>query len=85
MKCLKEVDNENIVKDVLETNEISGEMDLLVDHTTSLNECAEMAFGANIMNNLVNLKGASLKNNIFRKVLEFLRQRCVKGLYLINL
>ena len=28
MKCLKEVDNENIVKDVLETNEISGEMDL---------------------------------------------------------
>ena len=85
MKCLKEVDNENIVKDVLETNEISGEMNLLVDYTTSPNECAEIAFGANIMNNLVNLKGASLKNNIFRKVLEFLRQRCVKGLHLINL
>ena len=82
MKCLKEVDNENIAKDVLETNEISGEMDLHVDDTTSPDECAVITFSAKIMKNVVNFLGINLEGAVFVEVLEFLQKRCVNFLHL---
>ena len=82
MKCLKEVDNEHIAKDVLETNEISGEMNLHVDYTTSPDECAVITFSAKIMKNAVNFIGANLKKAVFQEVVEFLQKRCVNSLQL---
>ena len=82
MKCLKEVNNEDIAKDVLETNEISGQMDLLIDYTTSPDECAVITFSAKIMKNVVNFHGQNLKEAVFEEVLEFLQKRCVNSLQL---
>ena len=82
MKCLKEVDNEHIAKDVLETNEISGEMDLLIDYRASPDECAVITFSAKIMKNAVNFTGYNLKGAVFEEVLEFLPKRCVNSLHL---
>ena len=83
MKCLKEVDNEDIAKDVLETNEIRGEMVLNAGATTSLDECAVITFSAKIMKNAVNFIGSNLKKAVFEEVLEFLQKRCVNYLNLI--
>ena len=80
MKCLKEVDNEHIAKDILETNEISDEIDLHVDDTTSPDECAVITFSAKIMKNVVNFRGEDLKEPVFEEVLEFLQKRCVNSL-----
>ena len=82
MKCFKEVDNEDIAKDVVEANEISGEMDLHVDDTTSPDECAVITFSAKIMKNAVNFHGYDLKEAVFEEVLEFLQKRCVNSLHL---
>ena len=82
MKCLKEVNNENIAKDVLETNEISGEMDLYVDYRASPDECAVITFSAKIMKNKVNFFGLNLKEAVFEEALEFLPKRCVNSLHL---
>ena len=83
MKCLKEVDNEDIAKDVLETNEISGEMDLIVDDRASPDECAVITFSAKIMKNVVNFLGSNLEGAVFVEVLEFLQKRCVNSLDLL--
>ena len=82
MKCLKEVDNEHIAKDVLETNEISGEMNLHVGDSASPDECAVITFSGKIMKNVVNFYGYNLKEAVFEKVLEFLQKRCVSSLQL---
>ena len=84
MKCLKEVDNEDIVKDVLEITRTSGEVNIHVDgrHTVSPDECAEVTFSAKIMKNLVNFSGYDLKETVFEEVLEFLQKRCVNSLKL---
>ena len=82
MKCLKEVDDEDIAKDVLETNEISGEMDLYVNERVSPDECAVITFSAKIMKNAVNFNGYDLKKAVFEEVLEFLPKRCVNSLEL---
>ena len=82
MKCLKEVGNEDIAKDVFETNEISGEMDLRVNQRASPDECAVITFSAKIMKNAVNFIGGNLKKAVFEEVVEFLQKRCVNSLCL---
>ena len=82
MKCLKEVDNEDIAKDVFKTNEISGEMDLRVNQRASPDECTVITFSAKIMKNAVNFIGANLKKAVFQEVVEFLQKRCVNSLQL---
>ena len=81
MKCLREVDNEDIVKEVFETTEISGEVDLYIDRL-SLDECAAITFSVQMMKNVVNVYSFDMTNALFEEVLKFLRRRCVNSLNL---
>ena len=82
MKCLREVDSEDIVKDVFETTEISGEVNLTIDNSLSPDECAAITFSVQMMKNVVNVFCFNLTKALFEEVLKFLQRRCVNSLRL---
>ena len=82
MKCLREVDSEDIVKNVFETTEISGEVDLYIDYRLSPDECAAITFSAQMMKNVVNVFCLDLTKTLCEEVLKFLQRRCVNSLNL---
>ena len=82
MKCLREVDSEDIVKDVFETTEKSSEVYLFTDDSLSPDECAAITFSVQMMKNVVNVFCFNLTKPLFEEVLKFLQRRCVNSLYL---
>ena len=82
MKCLREVDSEDIVKDVFETTEISGEVTLYIDDSLSPDECAAITFSVQMMKNVVNVLFANSRKTLFEELLKFLQRRCVNSLNL---
>ena len=82
MKCLREVDSEDIVKDVFETTETSGEVNLYINDSLSPDECAAITFSVQMMKNVVNVFCFRLTKTLFEKVLQFLQRRCVNFLCL---
>ena len=81
MKCLREVDSEDIVKDVFQTTEISSEVYLRIDNSLSPDECAAITFSAQMMKN-VNIVGCDLERAVIKDMFKFLPGRCVNCLYL---
>ena len=82
MKCLREVDSEDIVKDVFETTGISGEVDLYIHEIYSPDERAAVTFSVQMMKNVVNVFCFNLTKGLFEEVRKFLQRRCVNSLYL---
>ena len=82
MKCLREVDSEDIVKDVFETTETSSEVNLSIDNSLSPDECAAITFSVQMMKNVVNVVCFNLTKALFEEVLKFLQRRCVNSLNL---
>ena len=83
MKCLREVDNEDIVKNIFETTEISGEVNLYIDYRLSPDECAAITFSVQMMKNVVTVFCLNLTKTFFEEVLKFLQRRCVNSLCLV--
>ena len=83
MKCLREVDSEDIVKDVFETTETSSEVNLSIDNSLSPDECAAITFSVQMMKNVVNVVCINLTKALFEEVLQFLQRRCVNSLRLV--
>ena len=80
MKCLREVDNEKITKEVCEATGINDLVELKIDTDLSPTDCAAVTFVCKHMEELANLKLLELTADCLPEILGLVRKICLNKL-----